>query len=122
MRLPRNIEEAIAEFRGLPKPGEHEWDPGATNMASLIEVLFERYRIGQERPEQLIMAKWREIVGEENAARCAPERIDSQDRLVVVVANPILRRELHFARLRILARLRAVQGCAHIRDIEFRAG
>ncbi len=122
MKLPRYIENAIADFRGLPRPSAHDWDAGAKDMGSLVEVLIDRYRIGEDRPEQAIMAQWREIVGESNANRCAPERIDSQDRLVVVVANPILRRELHFARRIMLSKLKSIKGCEHIRDIEFRAG
>ncbi|MFA5257276.1 MAG: hypothetical protein WC360_03935, partial [Opitutales bacterium] len=70
MRLPRKIENAIADFRNLPRPGDHEWDPGSKNLGSLIEVLMERYSIGKERPEQMIMANWRDIVGEAGASRC----------------------------------------------------
>lgn len=121
MKFPRPIEDAVADFRGLPRPSEHEWDSGASNMGSLMEVLLEKYKIGQERPEQTIMGAWREIMGE-NAARCAPERIDTQGRLVVVVANPILRRELAFSRRPLVQKLRRLKGCEGIRDIEFRAG
>jgi len=122
MKLPRKIEDAIADFRGLPRAKGNDWDRGAVNMNSLLEVLIERYQIGRERPEQTIMAHWREIVGDTNAPRCAPERIDSQGRLVVSVSNPILRRELHFARRRMLGKLNALPGCAEIRDIDFKAG
>ncbi|HNX05714.1 MAG TPA: DUF721 domain-containing protein [Opitutales bacterium] len=121
MKLPRNIEDAVADFRGLPRASAHEWDSGAANMGSLLEVLIEKYKIGQERPEQTIMAHWREIMGD-NAARCAPERIDTQGRLVVQVSNPILRRELAFTRRPLVQKLRHLKGCEHITDIEFRAG
>ncbi len=121
MKLPRSIEDAVADFRGLPRANEHEWDKGAANMASLVEVLIEKYKIGQERPEQTIMAHWREIMGE-NASRCAPERIDTQGRLVVLVANPILRRELAFSRRPLVQKLRRLKGCESLTDIEFRAG
>lgn len=122
MKYPRHIENAIADFRGLPRPNEHEWDAGPQGMGSLVEVLVQRFSIGRERPEQVIMANWRELVGESNANRCAPERIDSEGRLVVAVANPVLRRELHFSREKIVRKLRLLKGCSEIRDIEFRAG
>jgi hypothetical protein len=122
MKYPRNIENAIADFRGLPRPSEHAWDAGPQGMDSLLEVLVQRFSIGRERPEQVIMANWRELVGERNASRCAPERIDSERRLIVAVANPILRRELHFARATIVRKLKKLKGCGDIRDIEFRAG
>ena len=121
MKLPRNVEDAIADFRGLPRAGEHEWDTGPQGVGSLMEVLLERYKIGIDRPEQTIMAHWREIMGE-NAERCAPERIDTLGRLVVAVGNPVLRRELAFSRRPLLAKLRKLKGCREITDIEFRAG
>jgi hypothetical protein len=121
MKLPRNVEDAIADFRGLPRAGAHEWDAGPQGVGSLMEVLLERYRIGTERPEQTIMAHWRELMGE-NAARCAPERIDTLGRLVVAVANPVLRRELAFTRRPLVAKLRKLKGCQDIIDVEFRAG
>jgi hypothetical protein len=122
MRLPRNIENAIAQFRGLPKPTDADFSEGPKNIDSLLEVLVERYKIGTERPEQVIMANWVDIMGEANANRCAPERIDGTGRLVVSVANPILRRELHFNRARMMAKIRQLRGCDNIRDIDFRAG
>jgi hypothetical protein len=122
MKYPRNIEDAIADFQGLPRPSEHEWDAGPQGIDSLVEVLIQRFSIGRERPEQVIMANWRELVGDRNANRCAPERIDSENRLVVAVANPVLRRELHFARAQIVRKLKKLKGCHDIRDIEFRAG
>lgn len=121
MKLPRNIEEAIAEFRGLPPPDEHTWDTGPLPVGGLLEVLIERYRIGQRRPEQIIMEHWLELMGD-NAHRCAPERIDTLGRLVVAVANPVLRRELAFRRRKLLHSLQKLEGCADITDIEFRAG
>jgi hypothetical protein len=121
VKLPRNIEDAIADFRGLPHAGKHEWDTGPREMGSLLEVLVQRYQIGQDRPEQVIMAHWREIMGE-NAERCAPERIDTQGRLVVAVANPVLRRELASSRRPLVLKLRKLKGCKEITDIEFRAG
>ena len=122
MRYPRKFEDAVADFRGLPRAGEHEWDAGARDMGSLLEVLIEKHKIGKDRPEQTIMAHWRELMGDENAARCAPERIDTLGRLVVAVANPILRRELAFTRKPLVAKLQKLKGCEDIRDIEFRAG
>jgi hypothetical protein len=121
MKLPRDIEDAIADFRGLPRADDYVWDNGPSGLDSLIEVVVEKYAIARQRPERTIMENWRTIMGE-NAPRCAPERIDSLGRLVVAVANPVLRRELAFSRKRLVERIRRIDGCGDIRDIEFRAG
>jgi len=121
MKLPRDIEDAIADFRELPRADDYVWDAGPSGIDSILEVVIEKYQIDKPRPERLIMENWNAIMGE-NALRCAPERIDSQGRLVVAVANPVLRRELAFSRKRIVAKIRRLEGCNDITDIEFRAG
>jgi hypothetical protein len=121
MKLPRDIEDAIADFRELPRADDYEWDAGPCGMDSLLEVIIEKYNIAKPRPERTIMENWRNIMGE-NAQRCAPERIDSQGRLVVAVANPVLRRELAFSRKSIVWKIRRLNGCGDISDIDFRAG
>jgi len=122
MRLPREIETAIAEFRGLPMPECDVRTLTAVPLDSLLEVLIERYDIGKVRPEQTIMENWVKILGEKLAHRCAPERIDAQDRLVINVPNPILRREMLFDRERIRQRVCALPGCGHIKAVEFKQG
>lgn len=121
MKLPRNMEDAIADFRGFPRLSDAEFHHGASNMSSLVEVLIERFKIGHDTPEKAIMSAWSELLGKD-AHRCAPERIDSQGRLVVAVANAILRRELHFKRVELAKKIRRLPGCENIRDIEFKAG
>ena len=122
MRLPHNIEQAIAEFRGLPLPDFDERHISAKPLDSLIEVLIERHSIGKLRPEQTIIENWRTLLGDTNAHRCSPERIDTQHRLLINVSNPVLRRELMFDRNRLLARIRELEGCGHITAVEFRQG
>jgi hypothetical protein len=121
MKLPRDIEDAIADFRELPRADDYVWESGPSGIDSLLEVVIEKYRIAKPRPEHTIMDNWRDIMGD-NAVRCAPERIDSQGRLVVAVANPVLRRELAFSRKKLVAKIRRLSGCGDITDIEFRAG
>lgn len=122
MRFPAHIEEAIAAFRGLPRPSDRSREADTKPVDSLMEVLIERYSIGKVRPEQAIMENWAQIMGPKNAHRCSPERIDGRDRLVINVSNPILRRELLFQRHKILQAVRAIEGCEGIADVELRAG
>lgn len=122
MRLPYKIEKAVADFRGLQLPAYDARELAAIPLDSLVEVLIERHGIGKIRPEQTIIEAWRDVMGDNNAHRCSPERIDSRDRLLINVSNPVLRRELLFDRSRLLARVRALPGCDHISGIEFKQG
>lgn len=87
-----------------------------------MEILVERFKIGKVRPEQALMEHWREIMGDHNAQRCSPERIDPNGRLLINVSNPILRREMMFSKRRILERVHSIPGCETIQDIDFLAG
>lgn len=122
MRFPDSIERAIAEFRGIPMPDFDDRKSTAKPLDSLVEVLVERHSIGKVRPEQTIIEAWRDLLGPSNSHRCSPERIDLQNRLVINVNNPILRRELMFDKARLLRKIQALPGCEHISGIEFKQG
>ena len=122
MRFPRRIENLIAEFRGLPKDRSRSIDRPAVPVDSLMEVLLERYEVGKIRPEQIITSRWADILGPDFAKRCSPQKIDRSGRLVVLVPNPILRRELIFDRRRIVREIQALPECGHIRDVHFIGG
>lgn len=97
-------------------------DRGSKPFDSLIEVCLEKYKIGQDTTEEIVMRHWPRIIGERNAHRCAPLRIDAQARLHIGVHNAILRRELQFHEDRIMTLLRSIEGCDHITGIVLRAG
>lgn len=94
----------------------------ATSLASLVEVCINRYKIGQDTPEECIMRNWRRIVGDRFAARCAPERIDSSGTLLIKVSSPVLKRELQFTEARILTVIGSIEGCENITGIAFKHG
>lgn len=122
MRLPIREQRLLNEFKGLPQD-RLEYDVSSSKpIDSLIEVLINRYHIEQATPEETIMSHWRELLGETNAHRCSPVRLDAQQTLHIAVSNPTLRRELMFNQRTILQRLQQLPGCDHIRAIRLVAG
>lgn len=122
MRFRPSVENLIANLRGLPESRSRSRDRGTKPLDSVIEVCLERYKIGQETTEEVIMRNWGRIVGERHAARCAPLRVDQKQRLHIGIHNPVLRRELQFHEDRIMTVIRSIDGCEHITGIVLRAG
>lgn len=119
---PRNARELIASLRGIEEPESRMKDRGTKGIDSLVETCIERYKIGRETPEEIIIRNWRTIVGEQFAHLCAPERIDTSGILLIKAPSAVARRELVFREDRIMTALRSLPGCAHIGGIALRAG
>ncbi len=117
MKYPRRVENLIANLRSLPEDESESIIRHPYQFDSLLEVLMERYKIGRPSPQETIISNWTLIMGEDNANRCKPQRIDRRSRLVIVVANSTLRQELSFHRNMILERIRRLKDCHHIVDI-----
>ena len=71
------------------------------------------------QPEPQLMPHWDYVVGEHNAHRCAPKRIE-RGVLYVACAHPVMIRELTFCKKMILKRLLSVVPV--LKDIKFIAG
>lgn len=117
MKFSRHVENLIANLRGLPEQYGRSRPRPATQLDTLLETVLERYRVGEPTPEQRIIENWKQVVGERTAHRCRPERIDRQNRLVIVAANSVIKQELLFGKRAILMRIRALPDCGHISDI-----
>lgn len=117
MQFGRHVENLIANLRGLPEDYGRSRPRPAMQIDNLLEVVLERYRIGCPTPEERIIEHWREVVGERTAHRCRPERIDRQNRLVILAANSVIKQELLFQKRAILKRIQSLPDCRHISDI-----
>lgn len=122
MHFTRAEENLIASLRGIPPNTSRSKWREAKPMDSLMEVIIQQHKFDQPRPENLIIRHWRDIMGQEDAHRCAPVRLDRGTRLIVSVPNPTLRRELLFKKRHILKRLRQIPGMSGVKDIYFRTG
>ncbi|KAF0095872.1 MAG: hypothetical protein E1N59_648 [Puniceicoccaceae bacterium 5H] len=118
----RQVNNLLANLKGLPEDETESLDRGAKQLDTLMEVIFERYKIDRETPEETILQNWQRIVGPRHASRCAPTKIDASNILLVRVGNSILRRELQFTEDRMMTALRSLPNCGHIEGIRFIAG
>lgn len=84
-----------------------------------MERLLEKHKLLSPRIEAQLMPQWSYVVGEHNAHRCAPQRIE-HGVLRVGCAHPVMLREMMFCKKMILRRLQNV--CPTIRDVRFVAG
>lgn len=121
-KFNRQVENLIAEFRGLPTDDSRSRLRDTRGLNDLMEQILHKYRIGMSTAEDAIRQAWNEIVGEGNAGFCHPLRIDRERVLVIGVSNPVVRQELLFHKALILQRVRAIPAAHHIQDITVRTG
>jgi hypothetical protein len=121
-KFSRDVENLIADFRGLPNDSSRSKLRATRGLGDLMEQILHKYRIGMATPEDAIRQAWNEIVGEGNATFCHPLRIDRERTLVIGVSNPVVRQELIFHRAMILERIRAIPAAHHISDLTIRTG
>ena len=122
MHFPRETSNLIANFRGIPEDRGRSRERPAFAIGNLIEVLEERYKLGQEKIEDTIGRHWKDLVGEHAAHRSCPLKVVGGAVLLIQVANPVLRQEMQFKIKDILARIHRLPGGGAIQALNFRAG
>jgi hypothetical protein len=90
-------------------------------LADVVEQLLQKHQIGRESPEHTIREHWKTIVGPANASYSHPAMIE-RNQLVVLAAHAVVRNELFHHREEIVARIKKLPGCAHVKAIHLRAG
>ena len=91
------------------------------SLNDVLEQLLQKHQIGRESPEHTIRSHWREIVGEANASYSHPAMIE-RNMLNVLAAHSVVRNELFHHRSEIVARIRKLPGCEHVKAINLRPG
>ena len=122
MKFTRKAENLIANFRGVPENFTSIYKRDIIQIDSAIEVILQKYKIGPNSIEDTLMHYWRDIVGEQTAHRCRPQRILNDKRLVIVTSNPVIRQELLFKKRAILKKLHSIPECKDIKDIVVGSG
>jgi hypothetical protein len=119
----RLAEELIADLRGVPIRVPKKMRNRPTRpLGPLIEELRVRHRVGRASPEDALRERWPELVGPANASYSHAVEIDPRGRLLVLTSHAVVRQEIFHHRATILARVRAVPGCGHVREIFVRFG
>ncbi len=122
MKFSRKTENLIANFRSLPEDRSKSLERTAYPINSLVEVIIEKYRIGQTRREDIILKHWKSIMGIDLAQKCRPLKITKDNIVIISVSSTIIRQELTFHKYRIVERIRKLHGCQVIKNVAFKIG
>jgi len=120
MHFPRETSNLIANLRGIPEDRGRSRECAAFALGNIIEVLEERYKLGQEKIEDTIARHWKDLVGEHAAHRSCPLKVHGGGAILIIqIPNPVLRSEMGFKKAAILDRIRHLPGCSTIQQISF---
>jgi hypothetical protein len=115
-------ESLIGDLRGVAPDDPPRARRRATqSLSAVVESLLQKHQIGRESPEHTIRAEWKTLVGAANAAYSHPAMIE-RNRLVVLAAHAVVRNELFHHRDEIVARIKKLPGCEHVKSLHLRGG
>ncbi len=120
--LTRSAEDLISDFLMVPREQSRGRRRPTQELGSLVESLLLKHQIGREAPEHTIREHWADVVGASNAHYSHAAQIDPRGRLVVLASHSVVRNELFHHRELIVANIRKLPGCSHVREINVRAG
>jgi hypothetical protein len=120
MKFSKNIEDIIADFRGLPRSVTASSRREPVQLDNLMVVLQEKYKLEQPSPERVLVENWEAVFGN-LAGRCHPVRIKDEHTLIVSVTNQTLRSELQFRKKAVLKKIQTFEHCGGITDIVIRS-
>ena len=117
MKFSKNIEDVIADFRGLPRTVTASSRREPMQLDSLLVVLQEKYKLEKPSPERTLVENWEKVFGPSLCERCHPVRIKDEHTLIVSVTNQTLRSELQFMKRSVLKKIQDLEHCGEIKDI-----
>ena len=120
MNFSKQVEDIIADFRGLPRTMTESSKQAPRPLDSVLELLKEKYKLEKPSAERTLVEHWYEIFGN-LAGRCNPVSIKDERILVISVANQTLRSELQFRKRAVLEKIRALPHCETITELVIRA-
>jgi hypothetical protein len=121
-QFSRIAEELVGDLRGVAFDEPKRSKKRATRpLTNLIEELLQKHQIGRNSPEHTIRDQWASIVGTANATYTHPAMIE-RNRLIVLTRHAVVRNELFHHRDEIVARIKKLPGCEHVKALHLRQG
>lgn len=116
-------EELIGDLRGGLTPDEprRSVKRATQPITAVLDQLLTKHSIGRSSVEQTIRDHWPQLVGPANASYSHAVSIE-RNRLLVLVSHAVVRNELFHHRDAIVARIRALPGCAEVKSLNLRSG
>ncbi|WPJ97004.1 DUF721 domain-containing protein [Coraliomargarita algicola] len=121
MKFSKNIEDIIADFRGLPHTVTTSARREPKPLDSIMVLLQEKYKLEKPSPERTLVENWEKIFGPSLCERCHPVRIKDERTLIISVTNQTLRSELQFMKRSFLKKIQALEHCSDIKDLVIRS-
>ena len=122
MKFEKAAEDLIAELRGIAPSRGYGRKREPIKLNNVLESILQQHQIGRVSMEDTLVHHWRDIVGEQTAHRCRPQKILADKRLIIVASNPVIRQELVFKKRRILKFIKTLPDCDVIKDILIQCG
>tara|TARA_B100001971_G_C18266546_1_gene593302 strand:- start:7860 stop:8225 length:366 start_codon:yes stop_codon:yes gene_type:complete len=121
VKFSKNIEDIIADFRGLPHTVSAASRREPTPLDNILDLLQEKYKLEKPSPERTLVENWEKIFGPSLCERCHPVRIKDERTLIISVTNQTLRSELQFMKRSFLKKIQALEHCSDIKDLVIRS-
>jgi len=118
-RFSRKVSNLLAELSGLPKDWSRSTDRPVKTMEEAVREAVTKRGLDRPVPETAIIAHWAELLPSRLARRCAPLKVLEGGRLTVQCENAVVRSEAKFHERAMLAKIKALPGCAEVRSIVF---
>jgi hypothetical protein len=119
MRLNRHVVDLIADLRSLPHGDGGSALHHPKQVGLIVDLVLKNVSM-RSRCDGVLLENWALVVGENFSERCSPITVLQNGILLVSCCNAVVRNELEFKRVSILANIAALPRCKHIRDLRFR--
>lgn len=121
-RLTRAQRNLVANLRGQPEERGRSSERAVRTLDQAVEEAVRRLGIDRPIPEHAISAAWSKLLPPALARRTAPLRILPDGKLVIQCEGATVRSEATFLSRGLLAKIRELPGCGHVKAIGFTVG
>lgn len=118
-RLSRAKRNLVANLRGQPEERGRSGEREVRTLDQAVEEAVRKLGIDRPIPEHAISAAWNKLLPPALARRTAPLRILADGKLMVQCEGATVRSEATFLARPLLAKVRELPGCGHIKAIGF---
>lgn len=121
-RLTRAQRNLVANLRGQPEERGRSSERAVRSIDQAVEEAVRRIGIDRPVPEHAISAAWAKLLPATIARRTAPLRILPDGKLMIQCDGATVRSEATFLARGLLARIRELPGCGHVKAVGFTVG
>ncbi|MFZ9201022.1 MAG: HAD-IA family hydrolase [Opitutales bacterium] len=121
-RLTRAQRNLVANLRGQPEERGRSSERAVRTIDQAVEEAVRRMGIDRPVPEHAISAAWSRLLPPALARRTAPLRILPDGKLMIQCDGATVRSEATFLARGLLAKIRELPGCGHVKAVGFTVG